>query len=224
MRRTLVEEEIQNLSFEVKEGESLQLNLAAFSSFPNVTLEVHVGKDATFEGSFADFSDGSGTFNANIYLEGEGAKGEWRTASIANKKSRKIINANLYHKVPHTEGLTDNYGITKDEARLSFVGTSAIDRGSFGSATRQSAKIIVFDPRSQGKCAPILIIDENDVKASHAAIVGKLNDEHIFYLCSRGLSEEEAKRLITLGYLKPIVPYFEEELGQKILNAIEEGI
>ena len=224
MNQLLVDGQIKDLVFHIGEGEEFQLNLAAFSAFPQAKIEVHVARNAAFSGYFADFSQGNGTFEANIYLEGEGAKGTWKTASIASGDSRKVINANLFHQHPHSEGLTENYGITKGTSRLGFCGTSTIAKGAYGSSTRQSAKIIVFDEHSQGKCSPILVIDENDVKASHAAIVGKLNDEHIFYLCSRGLSLEQAKRLITLGYLKPIVPHFDETLQQAMLDAIEKGV
>ena len=71
--------------------------------------------------------------------------------------------------------------------------------------------------------SPILKIDENDIEASHAAVVGKINDEHIFYLTSRGLSEEEAKRLITLGYLKPIMTGFADDEMKNEIEALIEG-
>ena len=70
---------------------------------------------------------------------------------------------------------------------------------------------MVFDEKSTGIAKPILKIDENSIEASHAAVVGKINDEHLFYLVSRGLSEAEAKELITLGYLKPILKGFQDE-------------
>ncbi len=93
------------------------------------------------------------------------------------------------------------------------------------SKTRQEAKIIVFDEKCRGKASPVLNISENDVEASHGAAVGKLNEMHLFYLMSRGLSKEEAKRLITLGYLKPIENRFEEDtIKERINQAIEGGI
>jgi Fe-S cluster assembly protein SufD len=70
----------------------------------------------------------------------------------------------------------------------------------------------------------VLNIDENEVKASHAATVGKLNESHLFYLMSRGLTKEEARRLVTLGYLKPIVSYFEGDVKDEIDRAIEGGL
>lgn len=92
------------------------------------------------------------------------------------------------------------------------------------SETSQKEKIIVFDPEAVGQCSPILRIDENDVSASHSAIVGKLSDEHLFYMLSRGIDLETAKRLLTLGFLKPITAYFDEKLSQRILDSIEGGL
>ena len=108
---------------------------------------------------------------------------------------------------------------------MHFKGISHIKNGSIKSKTRQSAKIMVFDPKCHAKANPILKIDENDIEASHAAIVGKVNDEHMFYLCSRGISENDAKQLITLGYLKPITNYFEDEkYVQEIVDGIEKRL
>ena len=82
----------------------------------------------------------------------------------------------------------------------------------------------MFDERCVAQASPILCIDENDVQASHAAVVGKLNEEHIYYLLSRGLSLADARRLISLGYLKPIEAFFEGETRNRIEEAIERGI
>ena len=81
---------------------------------------------------------------------------------------------------------------------------------------------MVFDALSNGIAKPILKIDENDIEASHAAVVGKINDEHLFYLTSRGLTEADAKQLITFGYLKPIMNGFiEDEIKEEISTLIE---
>ena len=81
---------------------------------------------------------------------------------------------------------------------------------------------MVFDRLSNAVAKPILKIDENDIEASHAAVVGKINDDHLFYLTSRGISEKEAKELITYGYLKPILQGFsDQEVIDDINNLIE---
>ena len=81
---------------------------------------------------------------------------------------------------------------------------------------------MVFDEASSAIAKPILKIDENDIEASHAAVVGKINDEHLFYMTSRGLSEAEAKELITFGYLKPILAGFNDDNTRAYISSLIE--
>jgi Fe-S cluster assembly protein SufD len=214
-----------HLSYTVKEGETLYLNLACFKDFASKQIDVNVESNGSIEGAFADFSHGNGTFILNVHLLGEGSKCHWNLASLAHKTSEKHFETSVYHEAPHTEAIMTNYGIVRDNSRLYFAGVSEIKKGSVKTKTRQESKIIVFDPLALGRASPILKIGDNDVDASHAAVVGRLNEEHLFYLESRGVSEEEAKRLITLGYLRPIeTAFIDEELVSKIEAAIQGGI
>lgn len=131
---------------------------------------------------------------------------------------------NIYHNHPETFGRIDNYGVCKDQSKLTFSGISHILKGSHKSKSHQNAKIVVFDSECVAKAKPILKIDENDIEASHAASVGKVSDEHIFYLTSRGLNKEEAKMLITLGYLKPILKGFDKSIQEDINTLIERRL
>jgi Fe-S cluster assembly protein SufD len=214
-----------SVSLEIKEGETLHLELASFKSFSKCNIEVNVQKNGHFDGAFADFSVGNCQFNLVVNLLGEGSTCLWKLASLANQKSNKIFEPSAYHFAPHTEAKMLNYGIARDEANLIFAGVSEIKKGAIKANTRQEAKIIVFDHLSRGRASPILKIGDNDVNASHSASIGRLNEDHLFYLESRGISLEEAKRLITLGYLKPIEDSFEDEtIKKRIDEAIEGGL
>lgn len=225
MNLTLIDEEINSYDFIVESDNELILNIAAFSVINETQINVIVKDNASFRGAFADFSTGETKFNLNVQLVGNASKCVWKSSSLSKEKDNKIISASVYHKALNTEALVSNYGIAMGKSRLIFTGVSQIEKGSKKAKTRQEAKIMVFDPECTGRCSPILNIDENDVVASHAAIVGKLSDNHLFYLESRGINERDAKRLITLGYLKPIEDYFDdEELKNRIDDAIEKGI
>ena len=225
MTLTFVDDQIKNADYEVKEGETLNLNFASFNAFSSCEIHAKIHANATINVAFADLSSGKGSIKANIELLGEGATCSWRLVSICGASSEKTIDVCLSHKAPHTSGIVSNYGIVQGESKLNFLGVSEIQKGAFSSSTRQEAKIIVFDEKCQGKAMPILKIDENDVVASHAAVVGKLNEQHLFYLLSRGISLPAARKLLTLGYLKPIEKYFDDEaLRAKIDETIEGGI
>lgn len=225
MTLTFVDEQIKNAAYEVKEGETLNLNFASFNAFSSFEINAKIHANATINVAFADLSSGTEVIKANIELLGEGASCSWHLASICGNASAKTVDVSLSHEAPHTSGIVSNYGIVQGESKLNFLGVSEIQKGSSSSFTRQEAKIIVFDEKCQGKAMPILKIGENDVRASHAAVVGKLNEQHLFYLLSRGISLPAARKLLTLGYLKPIEKYFDDEaLRAKIAETIEGGI
>ncbi len=209
----------------VEKGDLLRLELATFEKLGDIDIKINVKQDGRAEIAFADFSTESGKVTASVDLLEEGASFLWNLASLSKDKCIKEFAPSVFHKAPHTEALVKNYGITRDSSSLFFFGDSSILHGSVKSKTRQEAKVIVFDEKCRGKASPVLNISENDVEASHGAAVGKLSEMHLFYLMSRGLSREEAKRLITLGYLKPIENEFEEEtIKQRIDEAIEGGV
>jgi len=210
----------KELTIEVPEGDAFHLNIACFEKLEkeiNITVNVHA--NGVLIAAMADFAPLSCDFHLQVNLLGEGSKAEWHLATLSSKDAKKIYETSVTHKAKHTEALMSNYGIARESSKVTFTGVSSIDEGA------DKAKIIVFDPDADGLASPILKISDNDVLASHAAVVGRLNEEHLFYLESRGLSEEEAKRLIALGYLKPIESYFaDKETVQKIDSIIEGGI
>ena len=215
-------ENVEEIHFDVPENSSL--NVASLMHFAkkDVKFSADVAQNGALTGYFADFITSDCKADIIVNLNGEGSVCRWHLASLCEKNEHKQFAVNIYHNALNTYSKMDNYGVVRDNAKLVFAGISQIRNGMHGSKAHQNAKIMVFDKTSNGVAKPILKIDENDVEASHAAVVGKINDEHIFYLTSRGLSEDEAKRLITFGYLKPIIKGFEdEEYKEEIIKLIE---
>ena len=196
---------------EVRDNSILHLSLLADSSVKNLNLVANLGLNSKLIVYYADFSLDYNKTNVSINLNKENAEATWKLASLSSKSDKKEIVVSVFHNSPSTFARVDNYGVAKDTSKLLFAGTSHILNGMVKSKTQQNAKIMVFDNDCIATCKPILKIDENDIEASHAAAVGKISDDHIFYLTSRGLTLEESKMIITLGYLKPIFKGFNEE-------------
>ena len=214
-------EEVENMTFEVKENSTLFLSMLAQKIIKNSKFTANVGKNARIIVYFADFTVEKNHLNASINLNDEEANCERHLASLSSQKDDKQIAVSIYHNAPNTHGRIDNYGVCKENSTLVFSGISHIEKGCHQSTSHQNAKIVVFDDNCKAIAKPILKIDENDIEASHAAAVGKISDEHIFYLTSRGLSINEARMLITLGYLKPILKGFNEKTANEIDELIE---
>lgn len=213
-----------DLNIELSEGSKLFLKLANFTENSDIKINGKIGKFAEISVVFADFSKNSTKVTSQINLVEEGAKCEWHLATLSNKKDNKIFDISFKHVVGKTTSIMDNYGVARDDSKIVFSGVSHITEGAKGSNAKQNAKIIVFDKNAQGTASPILKIDENEVQASHGAVVGQLNSDHMFYLMSRGLTYDDARMIITLGYLKPVSDKFSEATQSKIENAIKEAM
>jgi Fe-S cluster assembly protein SufD len=214
--------EAQNLSMIVEPYTQLKLQFSLLSGNKNIHIQATLKEQVKVEAALADFTPGKGKIYIQFDLVGRGAYLDWHTAALATLDDDKSYSVNFNHTNFDTYAMMSNYGVTENKSKLRFSGIGHIVQGAKNSKTHQEAKIMVFDADCFGRADPILRIDENEVEASHAATVGKLNEEHLFYLTSRGLNQNEAKRLITLGYLKPIIQYFTDESIQNELSRIIE--
>lgn len=214
--------ENKNLFLDVKPNSNLSISFLAEGSIKQFNISAKLSENSSINLYFADFSIGEAMSTIVLNLNGNNAKAYWHLASLSSNTDNKEFNVSINHNSPFTYAQSDNYGVCKDDGKLVFSGVSNIKNGSIKSKTTQNAKIMVFDRLSHGIAKPILKIDENDVEASHAAVVGKINDEHLFYLTSRGISEQTAKELITFGYLKPILVGFKNEKIVETINNIIE--
>ncbi|MBO6280203.1 MAG: SufD family Fe-S cluster assembly protein [Bacilli bacterium] len=215
---------VNSIDIDVRNDSILRLSIFSKNPIDLLKITANVAKNSKIICYFADFSVEKNHLEASINLNDEDAKCEWHLASLSSQKDDKNISVSIYHNSPRTFGKIDNYGVCKDHSKLVFSGVSHILKGCHQSASHQNAKIVVFDDNCLAIAKPILRIDENDIEASHAAVVGKVSDEHIFYLTSRGLSVDEAKLLITLGYLKPILKGFDQSVSNEIDSVIERRL
>jgi len=211
-----------SLEIETKEYSSLSIKYYGEDCLNNLNIHTIQEIGSTINMTIADFSNSDSIAKICFDLNGEGSSAIYKMASISSNKNKKTFDVSINHIAKSTYGLVDNYGVSKDESKLCFLGTSWVINGAINSKTRQNAKIMVFDEKSSGICKPILKIDENEIEASHGASLGKPNEEHMFYLMSRGLNENQSKALIVSGYLNPILKSFEnlnsEELIMNILG------
>ena len=202
----------------------LNLRLAFFSNISNISIKGELGENAKLNVVFVDYSNGDLNCDVKINLNGIDATCDWKLAALATSKFNKKYDISFIHNVGNTTATMNNYGVSKDKANLVFTGVNHIKERCAKSVTRQNAKIILFDELARGTASPILKIDENDVVASHGAIVGQISDEHMFYLMSRGLSKKDARELIIKGYLSPFTHHFSEAIQNKISETIKEAI
>lgn len=175
--------------------------------------------------NYGEMTTGSHTKNTVVKYVGEGSRVDFRGAIISFNKLKWNIKA--HHLAKKTYAMVTCNAIVLDNARLHLEVVGKIDKGYGGSETHQMSRILNLGENVHGVVYPMLLIDENDVAASHAASVGQPNEEHIFYLQSRGLTRLESLKLIITGYLMPIVEGIDdekikEELRQEIMEKVNQ--
>ncbi|MDL2212248.1 SufD family Fe-S cluster assembly protein [Erysipelotrichaceae bacterium OttesenSCG-928-M19] len=216
-----------NLEYQINDNAYVYESVVIENDDLNIQLnkQVVVTKEATYEASNGLFSDCHLTYNVNIDLNGLAAQALHNIATISRNESKKIYNVTINNNYPLSYGELNNFGVVKDQASLIFNGTGYIKNGAKQAQAHQESKIITFDPLIIAEANPYLIIDEADVEASHAAAVGQMDEEQLYYIQSRGIDFENATRLITYGYLKPILNKISDEsLKEKLEKLIETKV
>ena len=214
--------DVKELNIVINRDSNVRLSFIAEDEMKSSNINITVKGNATLNGYFADFAEKTLDLHCKVNLVEEGASCTYKVASLVAGDDRKLVDISIDHVSPRTYGKFDCYGICKDNGKITVAGTSHVFKGAVKSKAQQNSKIMVFDESSDAAAKPVLKIDENDLEASHGAVVGKINDEHLFYLTSRGLSVETAKELITWGYLNPILEGFkEEDIKNHISSLIE---
>ena len=210
------------IHFDIKNNANVHICSVGEYDIKTMKILANVGYYSAISYYFADFIEADCKCLVNVNLLGEGSSCNWHLSSLSTKEYRKEFDVSVIHKNINTYSKLDNYGVCRDKSKLVFSGVCQIDKGAHGSKAHQNAKIMIFDDACNGIARPVLKIDENDIEASHASVVGKIDDEHLFYLTSKGLSEDSAKQLITFGYLKPILKGFDDdEIKAHIEDRIE---
>ncbi len=216
-----------NMLYELSRG----VNLNEFVIVDEDDLDINYVKvvkqaqDSFYEISNVLLSDSDIKYNVTIDLDEINAKALHNVAAIARNKNVKDFYVKINSNAKASYGELNNFGVVKDNATLNFNGIGYIKNGASQSQAHQESKIITFDPGVSAQANPYLIIDESDVEASHAAAVGAMDEEQLYYIQSRGIDYENASKLITFGYLKPIINKINnEELKTKLENLIEKKV
>lgn len=129
------------------------------------------------------------------------------------------FNTSVTHIARNTKSRTTIRGVFLNRSSFSNDGLIKINNGAKNADGYFTSKILLFDD-AKGRSVPSLEIDENELKAGHASTVGRPDTEQIFYLRSRGLTEDEAERLIIEGFFDPVLAFLPEKERQSIKKKI----
>src|SRR5215470_16776968 len=156
-----------------------------------------------------------------VILNGEGAHGEVLSIAFAGKGQHQDAGGKITHAAPNTSSVITSKSISKDGGRSSYRGLLQVNDGSIGSRSKVVCDALIIDDESRTDTYPYINIDENDVEIGHEATVSKIGEEQLFYLMSRGLSEEEASAMIVSGFVEPITKELPLEYAVELNRLIQ---
>jgi Fe-S cluster assembly protein SufB len=139
-----------------------------------------------------------------VYLVGEGATGEVLSVAYAGAGQHQDAGAKMVHAAPNTSSKIVSKSISKDGGTTTYRGLVRVDEGAHGCKSHVQCDALLLDEDSVSKTFPYMEVGERDARIGHEATVSKIADEQIFYLQSRGLSEEQAMSMVVNGFIEPI--------------------
>ena len=157
----------------------------------------------------------------SIYLTGERAHGEVLSIAFAGDGQHQDAGAKIIHAAPKTTSSIFSKSISKDGGRSTYRGLLEVADGATETRSKVVCDALLLDEDSRSDTYPTIRIDENDADIGHEATVSKVGDDMLFYLQSRGLSEEEASKMIVNGFIEPVTKELPMEYAVELNRLIE---
>ncbi|HIY86061.1 MAG TPA: Fe-S cluster assembly protein SufB [Candidatus Yaniella excrementavium] len=156
-----------------------------------------------------------------VYLTGEHAQGETLTMAFAGKGQYQDTGSKMVHLAPNTKSNIISKSVARGGGRSAYRGLVQITEGAKGSTNNTECDALLVDTISRTDTYPYIDIREDDVTLGHEATVSKVSEMQLFYLMSRGLSEEEAMAMIVRGFVEPISRHLPMEYALELNKLIE---
>ena len=170
-----------------------------------VTQRAMVHENATMEWVDANLGSKLTMKYPSCYLIGEGAHGEILSMAFAAEGQHQDTGGKVIHVAPNTTSKITSKSISKGGGQASYRGLLKVHKGAKNSRSSVVCDALLLDPQSRSDTYPYIEIDEDNVTIGHEASVSKVGEEQLFYLMSRGLTEEEAITMVVTGFIEPLV-------------------
>jgi Fe-S cluster assembly protein SufB len=167
-----------------------------------VTKRAHAYEDSTVEWIDANTGSRKTVKYPSIYLRGRGATADIISVAVAGKGQHQDTGAKAVHLAPDTKSRIVSKSVSKDGGRATYRGHVKVAPGATNVVASVRCDALMMDDDSRSDTYPYIDIQEDDTSLSHEATVGKISQDQVFYLMSRGLTENEAQNLIVQGFLE----------------------
>ena len=190
-----------------------------------LSIENYLEENARVDFCIVDFGGKTSVTNYYSNIKGNGAKANINTIYLGTENQVFDINyiAELFGE--KTETKIEVQGALRDEAKKNFKGTIDFKKGSKKAKGDENEFCMLLSDKAKSKALPMLLCTEEDVEGNHSSAAGKIEDDKLFYIMSRGISEKDAMKLIVKAKFNKIIEIIkDEELKQEIVEEIDKRL
>ena len=156
-----------------------------------------------------------------VWMTGEHAKGEVLSIAFAGEGQHQDTGAKMLHLAPNTSSNIVSKSVARGGGRTSYRGLVQVNKGAHGSRSSVKCDALLVDTISRSDTYPYVDIREDDVTMGHEATVSKVSEDQLFYLRSRGMTEDEAMAMVVRGFVEPIARELPMEYALELNRLIE---
>lgn len=186
-----------------------------------VTKRTYVYEEGTMEWVDGNFGSKVTMKYPSVYLLGKGAKGDILSLAFAASGQHQDAGGKAIHGAPYTSSKVVSKSISKESGRTSYRGMVTVPKGMKGCKSTVICDALLLDEHSRSDTYPTMDIRESDTEITHEATVGKIGEDQLFYLMSRGLSQAEAMSMVVSGFIEPIAKEIPLEYAVEMNRLIE---
>ena len=199
-----------NVTVEVIAQAGAQIKFSAIDRLgENVTAYISrrgkLDNDAMIDWAIGVMNEGNVVADFDSDLYGKGSHADMKVVALSSGKQVQGIDTRVTNYGCNSIGNILQHGVILEKGTLTFNGIGHIIKGAKGADAQQESRVLMLSDQARSDANPILLIDENDVTAGHAASIGQVDPEDMYYLMSRGLDKMTAERLVVRGFLGSVI-------------------
>ncbi|MBR0260871.1 MAG: SufD family Fe-S cluster assembly protein [Selenomonadaceae bacterium] len=188
-------------------------------------IKIFVGEGARVEFISADLGRGDYSSDVEIDLRGDDSSADFEAVYFGDGKRKLDFNYVIHQRGKRTQATMNVRGALTENSNKIFRGTLDFQRGAKGSTGRELEEVIILSQGTRNRSVPLMLAAEDEVDGHHAVTVGRLDEEKIFYLMSRGLDKPEAERLIVEAAFNPVIEKISDEnLRKELLENLQRRL
>ena len=199
-----------NIVTEVVAHDGAKINYSSITNQPGAKRGIILRRGLTYRDALINWNvaamDEANVYHDNTtHILGDGSEANLKIVTLGVKEQKTYFNSEVVNQGLNSKGDILQHGVLLDRSHIVFNGIGFIVKGATGSNAYQSSRMLTLSSDAKADANPMLLIDENDVMAGHGASLGRIDEEQLYYLQSRGLTRKESSRLLVHGFLSPVI-------------------